>query len=55
MMISEICLCPVVHPATIIHNRCMGSKPKHKTCGGIIESYREKRIVQEDRPDVEYR
>jgi hypothetical protein len=52
---SEFCECPVILPKDVLITRCINGKPKHKTCGGIIKSYVEKRVIEDDRPGIEYR
>lgn len=52
---SEICECPVILPKDVLIKRCIGAKPTHKACGGTIESYVEKRVIEDDRPGIEYR
>jgi hypothetical protein len=58
MKVSDICVCPVVHPNDIIQNRtrCIGgSRPTHKSCGKTIMNMDEKRAIEDDRPEIEYR
>lgn len=53
MKVSEICVCPVVHPKDVEMKRCLGAKPTHRTCGKVI--LKEKRVITDDRPEIEYR
>jgi hypothetical protein len=52
---SNICTCPIVRKIDIQFTRCIGSKPKHKSCGGIIDNYADKRVIQDDRQRIEKR
>jgi len=52
---SNVCSCHVIHPNDIVTNRCINGSSKHKTCGGIIQSLRQKVVVTNDRPGIEYR
>lgn len=52
---SNICTCEVVHSKDILVTRCINGKPKHRSCGGTIESYTEKRVIEDDRPRIENR
>lgn len=53
MKVSDICVCPVVHPNDILTVRCIGAKPKHKSCGGVIMN--ESRVLVDNRPKIEKR
>jgi hypothetical protein len=53
MLVSEICVCPVVHPKDILRTRCIDAYPRHRSCDKNILT--EKRVVEDDRSEVEYR
>jgi hypothetical protein len=53
MISPKKCECKIVAPHDILTTRCIGGKPKHRTCGGVIVN--ESRILIDDRPRIERR
>lgn len=51
----KVCNCEVVLKTDIQQMRCIGSVPTHRLCGGEITRLKEKRVITDDRPGIEYR